>query len=74
MLASEMTIDEKGSEDTFRMISSKFLICFLMFEIKRKMIWKDINNMISRFEFIIEKRKRREKLVIFIIHIDDRQF
>jgi len=46
----------------------------LMFEIKRKTIWKDINNMISRFEFIIEKRKRREKLVIFIIHIDDRQF
>ena len=30
--------------------------------------------MISRFEFLVEKRKRREKFITFIIHINNRQF
>jgi len=41
---------------------------------KRKMIWKNINDTISRFEFMIEKGERREKLISFIVHIDKRQF
>jgi len=39
---------------------------------KRKMIWKNINDTISRFEFMMEKGERREKLISFIVHIDKR--
>jgi len=42
--------------------------------VKRKMVWKNVNNTISRIEFLVEKRKEREKFVTFIIHIDNRQF
>jgi len=39
---------------------------------KRKSIWKNINNMIFRFKFFIEKTKRREKFVMFIVDINKR--
>jgi len=34
---------------------------------KRKLIWKNINNMISRFKFFVEKTKGREKFITLII-------
>jgi len=39
--------------------------------VKIKTVWKNVNNMISRIEFLVEKRKGREKFVMFIIHIDN---
>ena len=32
ILTSDTTMDEKGSEDALSMISSKFFMCFSMFE------------------------------------------
>jgi len=37
---------------------------------KIKTIWKNINKMISWFKFFIEKRKREEKFVMLIVHIN----
>ena len=41
---------------------------------KRKSIWKNINNMISRFKFFVEKTKRREKFITLLVDINKRQF
>jgi len=70
MLASDTTIVEKGLEDTLNVTSSKFF--HVLFDIcktrmKRKLIWKNINNMISRFKFFVEKTKGREKFITLII-------
>ena len=40
--------------------------------IKRKLIWKNINNMISRFKFFVEKTKRREKFIMLIVNVNKR--
>jgi len=39
--------------------------------VKRKTVWKNVNNTISRIEFLVEKRKGRENFIMFIIHIDN---
>ena len=41
---------------------------------KRKLIWKNINNTISRFKFFIEKTKRGEKFVMLLVDINKRRF
>ena len=41
---------------------------------KRKLIWKNINNMISRFKFFVEKTKRREKFIMLIVNVNKRWF
>ena len=38
ILASNTTMDEKGSEDALSMVSSKFSMCFLIFEERE---WKE---------------------------------
>jgi len=40
--------------------------------IKRKSIWKNINNTISRFKFFIEKTKRKEKFVTLLVDVNKR--
>jgi len=39
--------------------------------VKGKTVWKNVNNTISRIEFLVEKRKGRGKFVTFIIHINN---
>ena len=39
---------------------------------KRKLIWKNINNTISRFKFFIEKTKGRETFVMLIADVNKR--
>jgi len=46
----------------------------LEYEDEKKDDLENINDMISKFEFIIEKGEKREKLISFIVHIDKRQF
>ena len=53
---------------------TNILLCIWNIRMKRKTIWKNINDTISRFEFIIEKGERRKKLISFIMHINKRQF
>ena len=53
---------------------TNILFCIQSMRMKRNMIWININDMTSRFEFMIKKEKRREKVISFIIHIDKRRF
>ena len=59
---------------SFLLVSLQLLFDVQRTRVKRKTVYKNVNNMISRIEFLVEKRKGREKFVMFIIHIDNGWF
>ena len=66
ILASNMTMDEKVSKDALSMVSSKFSMCFLMFEERG---WKEKRSgKMSTIQFLelnsLLKKEKKEKILL----------